>query len=63
MATHFETTEVPEWVRRLQEKGYRIRPATRSTGVPPAENRRPAPPLVALWRRTIRRLTRNAPLP
>ena len=62
MANQTQTSESLDWVRRLQEKGVRVRPATRTTGFPPRADRREATPLIAFWRRTLRRL-RHASLP
>jgi hypothetical protein len=59
MATQLQA----DWVQRLRDKGYLIRKATQSTGFPAPANRRQASRLVAFWRRTIRRLSGNAPLP
>lgn len=59
MATHIQTRQTPDWVRQLKEKGFHIREATQSTGLPAPKNRRPAHALKAFLRRAMRRI-RNA---
>ena len=56
MATQLDVDQTPAWVERMRERGIEVRQARPGAVIEPFQAVRQAGPLLAFWRRTMRRL-------
>lgn len=60
MATQLDDEEPPAWVKRMRARGYEVTEPKPGAVIKPFEAVRESGPLVAFWRRTVRRWRQRA---
>lgn len=63
MATQLDDDQTPAWVARMRARGYGVTDPKPGSVIKPFEAVRESGPLVAFWRRTMRRLREKRVVP